>query len=263
MIHVRALEKSYLTGSEPLPVLRGIDLDIGAGESVAIVGASGSGKSTLLNVLGLLDDFDGGTYTLAGHDARGLTDARAATMRNQAARLRVPELSSAGRQKCHRKRRTAPHLPQHLPVGNDTSGQSMLERVGLGDRLDHRPNQLSAWSEATGRDCPCPRDRAGVLFADEPTGALDSTTSDEVLSLLEEVVAEGKTLVLVTHDPDVARRMQRTIQLHDGLIVSDRKGADRARLGLHRRLDRGGGRTARTPLRTGLTAFSVAWGSSC
>lgn len=224
MIHVRALEKSYLTGSEPLPVLRGIDLDIGAGESVAIVGASGSGKSTLLNVLGLLDDFDSGTYTLAGHDARGLTDARAATMRNQLLGFVFQSFHLLA------DKNAIENVALPLTYRNTSRRErharavAMLERVGLGDRLDHRPNQLSGGQKQRVAIARALVTEPGVLFADEPTGALDSTTSDEVLSLLEEVVAEGKTLVLVTHDPDVARRMQRTIQLHDGVIVSDTKG---------------------------------------
>ena len=224
MIHVRALEKSYLTGSTPLPVLRGIDLDIASGESVAIVGASGSGKSTLLNVLGLLDDFDTGTYTLAGQDARGLTDRRAASMRN--------ELLGFVFQSFHllADKDAVDNVALPLTYRNTSRRErrrkaiEMLERVGLGDRLDHRPNQLSGGQKQRVAIARALVTGPGVLLADEPTGALDSTTSDEVLSLLEDVVSEGKTLVLVTHDADVARRMQRTIQLHDGVIVSDRKG---------------------------------------
>ncbi len=224
MIRVRNLDKSYVTGTQPLPVLRGLDLDIAAGESVAIVGASGSGKSTLLNVLGLLDDFDAGTYTLAGHDAGHLDDGAAARMRN--------ELLGFIFQSFHLLADKDAIDNVALPLTyRDTSRRrrrqqaiAMLERVGLGDRLDHRPNQLSGGQKQRVAIARALVTGPGVLLADEPTGALDSTTSDEVLTLLESVVAEGKTLVLVTHDLDVARRMQRTIRLHDGRIVSDSRG---------------------------------------
>ncbi|HCH64842.1 MAG: macrolide ABC transporter ATP-binding protein [Deltaproteobacteria bacterium] len=224
MIHVRALEKSYQTGSTPLPVLRGIDMDIAPGESVAIVGASGSGKSTLLNVLGLLDDFDSGTYTLAGQNARGLTDARAATMRNQLLGFVFQSFHLLADKDAIEN--VALPLTYRNTSRRDRRRKAieMLERVGLGDRLDHRPNQLSGGQKQRVAIARALVTEPGVLLADEPTGALDSTTSDEVLSLLEDVVAEGKTLILVTHDADVARRMQRTIRLHDGVIVSDRKG---------------------------------------
>ena len=225
MIRVRALDKSYVTGTQPLKVLRGLNLDISAGESVAIVGASGSGKSTLLNVLGLLDDFDAGTYTLAGHDAGHLNDGAAARMRN--------ELLGFIFQSFHLLADKDAIDNVALPLTyRDTSRKerrqraiAMLERVGLGDRLDHRPNQLSGGQKQRVAIARALVTEPGVLLADEPTGALDSTTSDEVLTLLESVVAEGKTLVLVTHDLDVARRMQRTIRLHDGRIISDTRAS--------------------------------------
>ena len=219
LIHIRGLDKTYRTGGRPLHVLRSLELDIGAGESVAIVGSSGSGKSTLLNVIGLLDDFDSGTYRLDSRDTQGLDDATAARMRN--------ELLGFVFQSFHL-------LPDKDAVGNvalpliyrDTPrrererlARKMLERVGLGDRLDHLPSQLSGGQKQRVAIARALVTEPRVLLADEPTGALDSTTSEEILSLLDEIVADGKTLVLVTHEAEVAARMQRTIRLRDGCIV--------------------------------------------
>lgn len=219
LIHLRALDKTYRTGGRPLHVLRSLDLDIGAGESVAIVGSSGSGKSTLLNVIGLLDEFDSGTYLLDGRDAQGLDDATAARMRN--------ELLGFVFQSFHL-------LPDKDAVDNvalplvyrDTPrrermdrARQMLARVGLGDRLDHLPSQLSGGQKQRVAIARALVTEPRVLLADEPTGALDSSTSREILALLDEIVADGKTLVLVTHEAEVAARMQRTIRLHDGSIV--------------------------------------------
>ena len=219
LIHLRALDKTYRTGGRPLHVLRSLDLDIGAGESVAIVGSSGSGKSTLLNVIGLLDEFDSGTYLLDGRDAQGLDDATAARMRN--------ELLGFVFQSFHL-------LPDKDAVDNvalplvyrDTPrrermdrARQMLARVGLGDRLDHLPSQLSGGQKQRVAITRALVTEPRVLLADEPTGALDSSTSREILALLDEIVADGKTLVLVTHEAEVAARMQRTIRLHDGSIV--------------------------------------------
>lgn len=225
MITVHALEKSYPTGAEPLRVLRGIDFTVDRGESVAIVGSSGSGKSTLLNVLGLLDGFDAGTYTLADRDARDLDDPTAARMRN--------ELLGFVFQSFHLLPDKDAVENVALPLFYRGTARSerrkraiaMLQRVGLGDRLDHRPSQLSGGQKQRVAIARALVTEPKVLLADEPTGALDSTTSAEILALLEAVVAEGKTLILVTHDAEVADRMQRTIRLHDGRIVSDTRRA--------------------------------------
>jgi len=225
MIQVRALEKSYPTGSGPLTVLRGLDFHIAAGESVAIVGASGSGKSTLLNVLGLLDAFDSGTYALAGHDTRNLDDATAARMRNELLGFVFQSFHLLG-DKDAVDNVALPLFYRNTPRRERRRRAiAMLERVGLADRLDHHPNQLSGGQKQRVAIARALVTEPKVLLADEPTGALDSSTSTEILALLESVVAEGKTLILVTHDLEVAARMQRTIRLHDGRIVSDERRA--------------------------------------
>ena len=225
MITLSQLNKVYRTGGRPLHVLRGLDLQIEAGESVAIVGSSGSGKSTLLNVLGLLDGFDDGRYLLAGRDARGLDDATAARLRN--------ELLGFVFQSFHLLSDKDAVENVALPLyyrgtprrARRARAVAMLERVGLGDRLDHRPSQLSGGQKQRVAIARALVTEPQVVLADEPTGALDSATSSEIMDLLDGVVAEGKTLVIVTHEAEVAARAQRTIQLRDGRIVSDARQA--------------------------------------
>jgi putative ABC transport system ATP-binding protein len=221
MIVLRELWKSYPTAGEPLPVLKGLDLDISAGESVAIVGSSGSGKSTLLNVLGLLDGFDRGTYTLAGRDARDLDDGTAARLRNELLGFVFQSFHLLS-DKDAVENVALPLFYRDVPrAERHRRAVAMLERVGLGDRLDHRPSELSGGQKQRVAIARALVTAPRVVLADEPTGALDSTTSAEILDLLDTVVAEGHTLVMVTHEAEVAARMHRTVRLHDGRIVAD------------------------------------------
>ena len=221
MIQLRQLNKSYPTGGRSLHVLRDLDLDIDTGESVAIVGSSGSGKSTLLNVLGLLDGFDTGQYRLDGRDTRGLDDRTAARLRNellgfvfQSFHL-LPDKDAV-------ENVALPLFYRGLPRKERLKrAVAMLEQVGLGDRLDHRPGALSGGQKQRVAIARALVIEPRVVLADEPTGALDTTTSAEIMDLLDVVVARGMTLVLVTHEPDVAARAHRTIRLRDGQVVSD------------------------------------------
>ena len=221
MIQLRQLNKSYPTGGRSLHVLRDLDLDIDTGESVAIVGSSGSGKSTLLNVLGLLDGFDTGQYRLDGRDTRGLDDRTAARLRNellgfvfQSFHL-LPDKDAV-------ENVALPLFYRGLPRKERLKrAVAMLEQVGLGDRLDHRPGALSGGQKQRVAIARALVTEPRVVLADEPTGALDTTTSAEIMDLLDGVVARGMTLVLVTHEPDVAARAHRTIRLRDGQVVSD------------------------------------------
>ncbi len=218
MIRVERLSKFYPAEPVPLRVLDDVSFEIQPGEYVAIIGASGSGKSTLLNVLGLLDGYDRGSYLLAGHDTRGLGDAAASQLRNrqigfvfQSFHL-LPQkrawenvalpLTYAGVARSERKKRAV----------------ALLERLGLGHRLDHLPAQLSggqrqrvAIARALANDPP-------LVLADEPTGNLDSETSFEVLQILREMHEQGRTVVLVTHDPEVANAADRTVVVRDGRV---------------------------------------------
>jgi putative ABC transport system ATP-binding protein len=221
MITLENLSKSYRSGHATIAVLREVSLHIAEGEFVAIMGASGSGKSTLLNVLGLLDSYDTGSYRLAGHDTQRLSDRRAAHLRNnllgfvfQAFHL-LPHksawenvalpLSYCGVSRRDRKRRAL----------------EMLERLGLGQRALHRPNELSGGQRQRVAIARALVTNPKVVLADEPTGNLDSESSADVMKLLRDIHAEGRTVVLVTHAMDVAEAASRLIHVRDGQIVDD------------------------------------------
>ena len=221
MIVVEGMSKDYGTGPSRIRVLDEVSFRVEDGEYVAIMGASGSGKSTLLNVLGLLDSYDAGLYALHAQDTRGLGDRAAARLRNRTIgfvfqsfhllpqkraweNVALP-LSYAGVGRAERRARA----------------HQMLERLGLSQRVDHLPNQLSggqrqrvAIARALVTDPP-------LVLADEPTGNLDSETTGEVLRLLSEIHAQGRTVVVVTHEPDVARAATRIVHVRDGRVVED------------------------------------------
>ncbi len=221
VIRIRSLNKAYEVGGQPLPVLKDLDLDIAAGEFTSIMGSSGSGKSTLLNVVGLLDAYDSGTYELDGELVKDLSERRAARLRNrklgfvfQAFHL-VPYKNAWENvalpltyQRVRRRERKERAL-------------ALLERVGLADRSEHLPSELSGGQKQRVAIARALVTHPGLLLADEPTGALDSATSHAVMDLLEEIADEGRTVVVVTHEPDIAERTHRIIHLHDGVIDSD------------------------------------------
>ena len=221
MISIRQLNKSYRVGERSLHVLEDLDMSVDAGEFVSIMGSSGSGKSTLLNILGILDGYDSGEYRLDDVLVRGLDERQAAAYRNQylgfvfqsfhllpyktaLENVSLP-LYYAGVKRRERAERS----------------MALLERVGLADWHDHRPSELSGGQKQRVAIARALVNRPRVVLADEPTGALDSTTSHDIMNLLEEVHAEGMTLLVVTHEADIAARTQRTIRLRDGRIVED------------------------------------------
>jgi putative ABC transport system ATP-binding protein len=222
MIRLRNLHKSYHMGSSRLHVLKGIDLDVGSGELVSVMGASGSGKSTLMNILGLLDRFDEGSYELDGIDMDGLTETRAAMYRSryigfvfQSFHL-IPFKTAAENvalplyyQGVSRKRRSA-------------VAEEYLERVGLADRKQHLPSELSGGQQQRVAIARALVSSPKVLLADEPTGALDTATSREVMEVLQQVQSEGVTVIIITHEHDIADMTDRIIHLVDGQIDWDR-----------------------------------------
>ncbi|WP_040588981.1 ABC transporter ATP-binding protein [Sciscionella marina] len=218
VIEVRGLRKVYGSGPTAVHALRGVDLSVTQGSYVAIMGASGSGKSTLLNVLGCLDTPSAGRYRLDGIDVRQFNENQLALVRNRkigfvfqsfhllarASALSNVELPLvyAGLRGARRRRRAL----------------AALELVGLSDRAGHRPNELSGGQQQRVAIARALVTGPAMLLADEPTGNLDSTSSDEVLTILDRLHDAGKTIVLITHETDVAARAQRTVHLLDGTI---------------------------------------------
>ena len=220
MIELSQITKSYTTGSQALQVLKGVDMRVDAGEMVAIMGSSGSGKSTLLNILGLLDAYDGGTYALDGKDMAGLTERRAAELRRERLgfvfqSFNLIDFKSAA------ENVALPLYYQKVPRKERTRrSHELLERVGLLDWADHLPSQMSGGQKQRVAIARALAAKPSVILADEPTGALDSTTSTDVMALLKELNAEGMTMVVVTHESDIASACGRTIRLKDGLVES-------------------------------------------
>lgn len=221
MIKLRQITKTYTLGKRELQVLKGIDLSLEEGELVAIMGPSGSGKTTLLNIMGCLDRPTSGSYHLDGKEVSSLSSTELAAIRArkigfvfQTFNL-LPRLSALANVELGLKY-----------AGIDDRGLALeaLRRVGLADRANHRPTELSGGEQQRVAIARALVKRPPLILADEPTGNLDSRSGEEVLSLLTELHREhGITLVMITHDPDVAQRCQRIIRLKDGLVVSEEK----------------------------------------
>ena len=193
---------------------------VDAGEMVAIMGSSGSGKSTLLNILGLLDAYDGGTYALDRKDMAGLTERRAAELRREMLGF-VFQSFNLINFKSAAENVALPLYYQKVPRKERTRrSHELLERVGLLDWADHLPSQMSGGQKQRVAIARALAAKPSVILADEPTGALDSTTSTDVMALLKELNAEGMTMVVVTHESDIASACGRTIRLKDGLVES-------------------------------------------
>lgn len=218
---LRDLCKSYRVGGRPLHVLKSLNLAIHPGEFTSIMGSSGSGKSTLLNVLGLLDSYDSGTYHLGGVLAKDLGERQAARLRNQMLGFVFQAF----------------HLIPYknawenvaLPLTYQSVGRreryeramQVLERVDLADRATHTPGELSGGQKQRVAIARALVTEPKLILADEPTGALDSATSHLIIDLLEAVSAEGRTVLVVTHERDIAARTRRVVRLHDGVIADD------------------------------------------
>jgi putative ABC transport system ATP-binding protein len=219
MITMKNITKSYEMGTQAVHALRGVDLQIDEGEFVAIMGPSGSGKSTLMNLIGCLDVPTGGTYTLNGTDVSSLSDNEQARIRNQRIGFVFQQFNLLPRTSAL-KQVALPLMYAGIGRGQRSQqAKEALESVGLGDRLDHRPDELSGGQQQRVAIARALAVRPNIILADEPTGALDTQTGEEILDLFAELNAQGITVITITHDPEVAERAQRTIWIRDGLIV--------------------------------------------
>jgi macrolide transport system ATP-binding/permease protein len=223
LIELRGITRSFTAGESQLTVLKDVDLTIHRGEMVAIIGASGSGKSTLMNILGLLDRPNGGTYRLNGRDTAAMgPDALAALRREHFGFIfqryhLLGALDATGNVEI-------PATYAGLSVSDRrVRAEALLDRLGMADRLGHRPGQLSGGQQQRVSIARALMNGAEVILADEPTGALDSHSGAEVLRILDQLHGEGHTVILVTHDPKVAERAERIIEIKDGEILSDRR----------------------------------------
>lgn len=225
LLSLQGVTRIYPMGGTPLIALKGLDLRIEAGESVAIMGSSGSGKSTLMNILGCLDRPTEGQYRLQGQDVAGLSRRELADIRNRFIGFVFQSFNLLTRTSAQ-ENVELPLLYANVSARDRRArARAALQRVGLGERLDHHPSQLSGGQQQRVAIARALVTEAPLLLADEPTGNLDSATSVDIMRLLQGLNAEGMTVVLVTHEADIAAHARRVITLRDGVIGSDRTQA--------------------------------------
>jgi len=222
LIDIQKMTKIYQMGEVQVHALRGVSLNMAEGEYVAIVGTSGSGKSTLMNMIGLLDRPTAGSYKIRGTESSEMSKGQLADLRNREIGFVFQQFNLLPRVNARRQ----VELPLFYAGTSGRKRRAMamtaLERVGLGDRATHRPDELSGGQQQRVAIARALVNNPGLLLADEPTGALDSQTSAEVMDLFEELHSQGMTVVVVTHDHIVAQRAKRVITLSDGKVVSDK-----------------------------------------
>jgi putative ABC transport system ATP-binding protein len=228
MIHLQGVSKQYRMGDQTVHALQGIDLRIERNEMVAFIGASGSGKSTMMNIVGCLDRPSSGEYWLNGREVAAMSGDDLARVRNQEIGFifqsfhLLPRASAVDNV-------AQPLIYRGVPLRERLAlAARALERVGLGSRMHHRPNELSGGQRQRVAIARALVGNPSILLADEPTGNLDSATSVEIMNLIREVHAGGQTVVIVTHEPEIADQCQRVVRLRDGIVMSDQRLAERA-----------------------------------
>ncbi len=221
LLRLEGVEKVYQMGTQTVRALAGVDLSVEAGEYLAIMGPSGSGKSTLMNILGCLDTPTAGTYILNGKDVSGMRDDDLADVRNRDIGFVFQTFNLLPRVNCLQNVEL-PLIYGGLPRRERRArAVQALESVGLGDRIDHKPNELSGGQRQRVAVARALVNRPAILLADEPTGNLDSRTSEEIMLVFEQLFRRGNTLLVVTHEEDIARHARRIVRLRDGLVESD------------------------------------------
>ena len=221
MLDIKNLNKSYKMGDSSLHVLKGIDLFAKSGEMVAIMGSSGSGKSTLLNIIGILDEADSGDYVLDGVEIKDLNEKKAANYRNQFL-VFVFQSFNLINYKNAMENVALPLYYQGLKrKERQEKAMFHLEKVGLADWAKHLPSELSGGQKQRVAIARALASEPKLLLADEPTGALDTATSHDIMQFLQQLNDEGKTILLVTHEEDIAKMCKRIVRLRDGVIIED------------------------------------------
>ena len=221
VIKIRNIIRDFPLGQEIVHVLKGIDLDIERGEYVALMGPSGSGKSTLMNLLGCLDTPTAGSYELNGHDVSSMSDDELAEIRNKEIGFVFQTFNLLPRTTALDNVALPMIYAGASKKARTERAEEVLTDVGLADRMDHKPNQLSGGQRqrvAVGRALV---NKPSIILADEPTGNLDSKTSEEIMKLINEIHANGNTVILVTHEEEIAEHAHRVIRLRDGMVESD------------------------------------------
>ena len=227
IVSMRGIERVYYKpdGSVLVSALRGVDLDVPAGQSLAIMGPSGSGKSTLMNILGCLDQPTSGSISIAGQDVSSLNDAELSLVRGKQIGFVFQSFNLIQQLTIEENVEVPLFYRRVRAPQRRIEATAILDRVGLGDRIGHKPSELSGGQQQRAAIARALVTNPSILLADEPTGNLDSKTGNDILQLFDEMNADGLTIMVVTHDEEVGKRCNRTIQLLDGLIDRDTKNA--------------------------------------
>ena len=223
MLKINNLHKSYKMGDSSLHVLKGIDLHVDKGEMVAIMGSSGSGKSTLLNIIGILDELDSGEYTLDGIEIKDLTEKKAAQYRNKFLGFVFQSFNLINFKNALENVALPLYYQGQKRKERQEKAMFHLKKVGLSDWSTHLPNELSGGQKQRVAIARALAAEPKLLLADEPTGALDSATSHEIMQFLQQLNDEGKTILIVTHEEDISLMCKRIVRLKDGVIMEDKK----------------------------------------